>query len=58
MWKDYLYFSKGERRALLILVGLLSVSLGLLIFTDSPRTEIEEPPYSKQPMSYETSKQQ
>lgn len=56
MWKDYLYFSKGERRALLILVGLLSVSLGLLIFTDSPRTEIEEPPFSKQSMSYEISK--
>ncbi len=56
MWKDYLYFSKGERRALLILGGLLSVSLGLLIFTDRPRTEIEEPPFSKQSMSYEISK--
>lgn len=58
MWKDYLYFSKGERRALLILVGLLSVTLGLLIFTDSPLDEIEEPPCSKQSMNNEISNHQ
>lgn len=37
MWRDYLYFSKGERRALLLLLCLTGIALCLLIFTDAPK---------------------
>lgn len=37
MWRDYLYFSKGERRALLVLLGLTGIAICLLVFTDTPK---------------------
>lgn len=33
-WKDFFYFSKGERRALTLLLGIISLSLLLLILKD------------------------
>lgn len=35
-WRDFLYFSKGERQALLVLLILIVISWIILFFTDSP----------------------
>lgn len=35
-WRDFLYFSKGERRALFVLLSLILISWFILFFTDKP----------------------
>ena len=40
-WRDLLYFSKGERRALTLLLCLITVSWILLLQTDKKRMLIE-----------------
>lgn len=35
-WRDFLYFSHGERRALLVLLSLILISWILLFFTEKP----------------------
>lgn len=39
MWRDFLYFSKGERRALTLLLCLITIAFILLMLTDDPRGE-------------------
>ncbi len=34
MWRDFLYFSKGERRALTLLLGLITIAFILLLLSD------------------------
>ena len=38
-WRDFFYFSKGERRALILLLCIISATLILLIITDEPDEE-------------------
>lgn len=40
-WRDLLYFSKGERRALTLLLCLVTISWILLLWTDTKRMPIE-----------------
>ena len=40
-WRDLLYFSKGERRALALLLCLITISWILLLWTDTKRMPIE-----------------
>lgn len=40
-WRDLLYFSKGERRALTLLLGLITVSWILLLWTGEKRMPID-----------------
>ena len=39
-WRDLLYFSKGERRALALLLCLITISWILLLWTDTKRMPI------------------
>ncbi len=39
IWRDLLYFSKGERRALVVLLCLITIAFILLLLTDNPRSE-------------------
>lgn len=41
-WRDYFYFSKGERSALIVLLCLIAIAGIILIITDSKNTEIPE----------------
>ena len=41
-WRDLLYFSKGERRALALLLCLITISWILLLWTNTKRMTIEE----------------
>ena len=38
-WRDFFYFSKGERMALIILLCLITIAGIILIVTDSPKPE-------------------
>ena len=40
-WRDLLYFSKGERRALALLLCLITISWILLLWTNTKRMPIE-----------------
>lgn len=42
IWKDLLYFSKGEKRALILLVSLIGVATGLLLWGGRPATGYED----------------
>ena len=37
-WRDFFYFSKGERLALTVLTGLIAAAWTTLLLTDSPQT--------------------
>lgn len=53
-WKDFFYFSKGERRALTLLLFMISLTLILLILKDYyilPQPINESPPESTQPIA-------
>lgn len=41
-WKDWLYFSKGEKSALLVLVGLIAAATALLLLSENPVPEKDE----------------
>lgn len=41
-WKDWFYFSKGEKRALLVLVGLIGAAMALLLLSKNPVPDKEE----------------
>ena len=43
-WRDLLYFSKGERRALALLLCLITISWILLLWTNTKRMPIEAQP--------------
>ena len=58
-WRDFFYFSKGERMALIILLCLITIAGIILIVTDSPKPEstaetAELPPTSVRQDSTET----
>ena len=38
-WRDFFYFSKGERRALILLLSLITIAGIILILTNSPLSE-------------------
>ena len=41
-WRDYFYFSKGERKALILLLCLITIAGTLLVWTNSPASEPSE----------------
>ena len=38
-WRDYFYFSKGERKAFILLLCLITIAAVMLIMTNSPSSE-------------------
>ena len=51
-WRDLLYFSKGERRALALLLCLITISWILLLWTNTKRMPIEAQTDGSSPKKY------
>jgi len=51
-WRDFFYFSKGERKALILLLSLITIAGIMLIWTNSPSSEPAgtTPAVSQQPI--------
>lgn len=56
LWKDFLYFSKGERRALILLLILITIAGILLILSDQQRMRLKERMLSENYASSDTIK--
>ncbi|MEG1543227.1 MAG: helix-hairpin-helix domain-containing protein [Tannerellaceae bacterium] len=59
-WRDIFYFSKGERRALVVLLGLIAAAWFTLLLTDPPQpvcveTEVNSMQTINQPLAKATS---
>ena len=43
-WRDFFYFSKGERTALILLLSLITIAGVIVLWTNSPKSERIAPP--------------